>query len=60
MKQRGEDDDAEKDDNYLIRSEETYIELSELYHWNTIQCVEDEKIRTIEEINAEILKAVIE
>ncbi len=60
MNQRGEDDDAEKDDNYLIRSEETYIELSELYHWNTIQCVEDEKIRTIEEINAEILKAVIE
>lgn len=60
MRQRGEDDDVEKDDNYLIRSEETYIELSELYHWNTIQCVKDEKIRTIEEINAEILKAVIE
>lgn len=60
MRQRVDGDDVEKDDNYLIRSEETYIELSELYHWNTIHCVEDEKIRTIEEINTEILKAVIE
>jgi len=42
MKQRVDRDDVEKDDNYLIRSEETYIELSELYHWNIIHCVKDE------------------
>lgn len=60
MQKREESDECEKDDNYLIRSEETYIELSELYHWNTISCVENEKIRSIEEINTEILKIVIE
>ncbi len=60
MKKREISDDCEKDDDYLIRSEETYIELSQLYHWNTISCVEDEKIRSIEEINTEILKIVIE
>ncbi len=59
MKKRIESDELEKDDNYLIRSEETYIELSELYHWNTIHCVENNQIRSIEEINTDILKIII-
>lgn len=60
MKNREITDSVEKDDNYLIRSEETYIELSELYHWKKINCVSDNKIRSIEEINTEILKAIID
>lgn len=60
MMARVETDSCEKDDNYLIRSEETYVELSELYHWFTVNCVCDEKIRSIEEINTDILKKVTE
>ena len=60
MTNRIETDSCEKDDNYLVRSEETYVELSELYHWFTVSCVQNEKIRSIEEINTEILKKVME
>lgn len=56
MQKRTEVDCCEKDDNYLIQSEETYIELSELYHWNVINCIQENKIRSIEEISIEILK----
>lgn len=40
---------------YLKNSEEAYIELSELYNWNRIECIREEKIKTIEQINQEIL-----
>ena len=47
-------DEHEKDEEYLRQSEECYIELSELYNWSKIECVKDNKIRTIEDINNEI------
>lgn len=53
-------DDNEKDDDYLIRTEKTYIELSSLYNWDVIDCACDSKLRTIEEINQEILRLVLE
>lgn len=59
MKNRVVQDLKEKDDDYLIHSEETYIELSELYHWTTINCVDGGKIRSIEEINTDILQVII-
>lgn len=60
MKERDFLDEVEKDDGYLLRSEQTYLELSELYHWNVIHCVEDGKMRSVEEINVEALKMIIE
>lgn len=49
-------DEHEKDAEHLIHAEEAYIELSELYHWDTIQCVSDNTIKSIAEINQEIIK----
>lgn len=52
-------DEHEKSEEHLIQAEEAYIELSELYHWDTIQCVKDNKIKSIEEINQEVLEVVL-
>lgn len=60
MKNREVLDDNEKNEDYLRRSEEAYIELSELYGWDKIECVKDGNIKTIEEINEEIVKLIIE
>ncbi len=54
-KNRASLDQHELDDNYLKQSEKAYIELSQMYNWETIECVEDDKIKTIEQINEEIL-----
>lgn len=52
-------DVAEKDPEHLKNAEKTYIELSQLYHWDTVQCVRDGKLRTIEDIAKEILEIVL-
>lgn len=49
-------DQHELDDNHLKQSEKAYIELSEMYDWKTIECVKEEKIKTIEQIHEEIIK----
>lgn len=54
-KNREKLDEHEKDDAYLEQSEKAYIELSQMYNWNTIECVKDGKIKTIEQINEELL-----
>ena len=41
MKTREFTDEAEKDEVHLIQTEKTYIELSELYNWQTVDCVEN-------------------
>ena len=53
-------DEHEKSPEHLKLAEETYIELSELYNWDRIECVKDETIRTIEDINDEIFKIIEE
>ena len=53
-------DEHEKSEEHLKNAEKAYIELSELYHWNKIECIKDEKLRSIEDINEEILKIVNE
>lgn len=58
-KQRDIVDDNEKDPDYLKRSEEAYIELSELYGWDKIECVVNDKIKTITEINQEIMDIIL-
>ncbi len=60
LKIRGNLDDNEKDKEFLRNSEEAYIELSELYGWKRIECVENKKIKTREEIHKEIINIVLE
>ena len=55
---RSEIDSHEKDGEYLQLAEEAYIELSELYNWDKIECVKDNKLRSIEDINNEILEII--
>ncbi len=49
-------DEHEKDENHLKAAEEAYIELSELYNWNRIECIKNNKLRSIEDISDEIYK----
>ncbi len=53
-------DSIEKDSDYLKRSEDAYIELSELYGWDKIECTKDKKLKSIEEINEEIIKLILD
>jgi len=60
MKERKELDNHEKDDIYLQNAERTYIELSELYHWTRINCSNYGTLKSIEEINQEIIQAILQ
>lgn len=51
-------DANEKDDDYQMSTEKTYVELASLYNWSTIDCAKDGKMRSIEEINQDILKLI--
>lgn len=51
-------DEHEKSVEHLKHAEEAYIELAELYNWNRIECIKEGKLRTVEDINEEILKIV--
>lgn len=53
-------DEHEKDDDYLKNAEKTYIELSELYNWTKINCVKNNELRTIEDINNDIIQVVLD
>lgn len=54
---RKELDDNEKDEDYLKDAENAYIELSSVYRWKTIECVETE-LKTINTIHNEIIDYV--
>ena len=45
---------------YLIKAENSYFELCDLYNFRKIECTQKEQMRSIEEINNEILKIVKE
>ena len=59
-KERLSTDEHERNEEHLKLAEEAYIELSELYNWDRIDCVKDKRLRDIEDINNEILKKVEE
>ena len=44
----------------MKNSEIAYIELSELYNWKNINCIKNDEIRTIDDINEEILDCLKE
>ena len=58
QKNRNDLDGHEKIEPYLINTEKTYMELSSLYNWQVVSCAQDNNLRSIEEINQEILKIV--
>ena len=51
-------DEVEKDKEYLTSSETTYLELAKIYDFKTIECVKDNKIRSVEEISEDLYKIV--
>ena len=57
-KNRTETDAIENSETNMKDAESAYIELSELYNWNRVECVKENKLRTIEDISNEIYNIV--
>ena len=53
-------DEHEMCEEHLKNSEVAYIELSELYNWKHINCIKEDAIRSVEDINAEIIECLKE
>lgn len=53
-------DQAERSPEHLKSAEDAYIELSELYNWDKVECVRDGKIRTPDDISNEIMELIEE
>ncbi len=51
-------DEHEKSPEHLKQAETAYVELSELYNWDTIECVDNGRIKTPEEVSEEVMKIV--
>ena len=52
-------DEHEKNQDHLKNAEKAYLELAELYNWEKIECIKDNNIIPIEEINEIILQEVL-
>ncbi len=52
-------DEHEKSEIHLKNAEKTYIELKDLYNFIYINCINNNEIRTIDDINNEILKIIL-
>ncbi len=53
-------DEHEMSEEHLKNSEIAYVELSELYNWKNINCIKNDEIRSIEDINEEIIECLKE
>lgn len=52
-------DIAEMNVEHLKASEQAYVELSELYHWTTIDCIsKEENLKSIDEIQKDVSETV--
>lgn len=51
-------DEHEKDENHLKQAELAYIEIAKLYDFKTIECVQNNEIRSIESINQELVEYI--
>ena len=60
MKNRSDLDSLEKDEEYQRNSIKAYLELSSFYNWKVIECIKDEELKSIEDINKEILDIVVD
>jgi len=52
-------DEHEKSEEHLRHAEACYLELRELYNWDYVNCIKDNEIRSIEDINNEIVNKII-
>lgn len=59
-KNRTELDQAEMDVDHLRKAENAYLELSNIYKWTKIECMNDNKILSIEEINNKLYEVIKE
>ena len=48
----------EKREEDIKQAEEAYLELSELYNWDIVECIRNGKIRSVEDINNDILNII--
>ena len=53
------DDKDEKELEHQRITIKTYLELASLYNWNLIECVRNKELRTITDINDEILEIIV-
>ncbi len=51
-------DQNESSEEHLINAEKAYIEIADLYNFKKIECVSDNKVRTIEDINDELYQLI--
>ena len=52
-------DQNEKDERHLKNAEIAYLELAKLYNWKTVECVKNDKVKSIEEISSEVIANVM-
>lgn len=52
-------DEFEKDDEYLKLAEKAYLELTGLYNWRYVNCIKDNSLRSIPDINLEIMNIIL-
>ncbi len=52
-------DQHESNKEHLLNAEQAYLEISETYQFQKIECIKNNQIKTIEEINEEILNYVV-
>ena len=55
-----EADQIESDAEHLIQAQNAYLELTKMYNYIKIDCVKDDIIRTIDDINNDITKTIEE
>jgi len=61
MKNREYLDENEKNPDHLKHAAAAYVELSELYNWDRINCVDqDGELRSIEDISKDVLKVIVD
>lgn len=48
----------ERDKNHIVDSYNSACDVAQKYNWVTIDCIKDDKIRTIEEIHEDIFKQI--
>jgi len=53
-----EADEHEKNQHHLINAEKTYLEIAELYNFDIIECSKNGNIKTIDEINEELMLTI--
>lgn len=51
-------DEAERDINYALLGEKAYLELANIYGYDIVNCVQNDTVRRIEDINDDVYKLV--